>query len=217
MSEIARQSVSYYYHGDLSLALIYFFLCRNTRFAKLDAPDGPYAGLILAKAGIVRMGWGDRISSDISPPTLYHAVSQGALAIEVRSDDTEAIELCKKIAHRETLWKCSAERACLRVLEGGCSVPVGVASSLVADSQKGGEVLTLTGSVTAVDGSVHVEHTLTEAVSSLEDVEKVGANLAKILMENGAKKILDDINVDRERRVAEAKIEDQVKATESVI
>jgi hydroxymethylbilane synthase len=187
----------------------------NTRLAKLDAADGPYAALILAKAGLVRVGMGNRVSSDISPPTLFHAVSQGALAIEVRSDDTEAIELCKKLTHRETSWKCSAERSCLRVLEGGCSVPVGVASELVV--QQGGEVLTLTGCVTAVDGKEHVEHTLSEVVKCVEDAEKVGAKLARILMETGAKKILDDINVDRDRRVSEAKIEDQIKATESVV
>ena len=93
---------------------------------------------------------------------------------------------------------------------------MGVASDLSKDAQSGTEVLTLTGSVTAIDGSVHVEHTLKEAINSLEDAEKVGAKLAKILIDTGAKKILDEINVDRERRVAEAKIEDQVKATESI-
>ncbi|KAF8167868.1 porphobilinogen deaminase, dipyromethane cofactor binding domain-containing protein [Crassisporium funariophilum] len=187
----------------------------NTRLAKLDAPDGPYAALILAKAGLVRLGLVDRVTSDLSPPTLYHAVSQGALGIEVRSDDTEAIELCKKLTHRETLWKCGAERACLRVLEGGCSVPVGVASDLSAGED--GEVLTLTGCVTAIDGQVHVEHTLTQVVKTLEDATRVGEKLAKILMESGAKKILDDINVDRDRRVTEAKTEDEVNRIENVM
>jgi len=178
-------------------------VCRNTRLAKLDAPDGPFAALVLAKAGLVRIDLGHRITSDIKPPTLFHAVSQGALGVEIRSDDVEAIELCKKLTHRETLWKCSAERACLRVLEGGCSVPVGVASELVA--KDGGEVLTLTGCVTGIDGTEHVEQTLSEVVKSVEDAEKVGEMLAKKLMDAGAKKILDDINVDRERRVNEAK------------
>ncbi len=114
--------------------------------AKLDAPDGPYAALFLAKAGMVRLGMGNRITSDVAPPTLFHAVSQGALGVEIRSDDAEALTLCKKLTHRETAWRCSAERACLRVLEGGCSVPVGVASALAASES--GEVLTLTGCVT---------------------------------------------------------------------
>jgi len=175
----------------------------NTRLAKLDAVDGPYAALILAKSGLVRLGMGDRVTSDITPPTLYYAVSQGALAVEVRSDDTEAIELCKKITHRATLWKCMAERACLRVLEGGCSVPVGVESTLSTVDNT--EILTLTGCVTSIDGQNHVQDTLKEVVTTLEDAEKLGEKLAKKLMEIGAKKILDDINVDRDRRVAEAK------------
>ena len=178
-------------------------LLRNTRMAKLDAPDGPYAALVLAKAGMVRVGMGARITSDVPPPTLFYAVSQGALGIEIRSDDAEARALCEALTHRETAWRCSAERACLRVLEGGCSVPVGVASALAPG--EGGEVLTITGCVTAVDGQEHVEHTLSEPVGSVEDAERVGAKLAKILMDSGAKKILDDINVDRTRRVDEAK------------
>lgn len=165
---------------------------------------------MLAKAGLVRLGMGDRITTDLPPPSLFYAVSQGALALEIRSDDTEALELCKKLTHRETAWKCSAERACLRVLEGGCSVPVGVASQLVAGEN--GEVLTLTGCVTSIDGKEHVEHTLSEVVTSLEDSENLGSRMARILLDTGAKKILDEINVDRDRRVAEAKIADEVKA-----
>ncbi|EDR15692.1 uncharacterized protein LACBIDRAFT_181601 [Laccaria bicolor S238N-H82] len=179
----------------------------NTRLAKLDAPEGPYSALILAKAGLVRLGMGDRITLDLTPPTLFYAVSQGALGIEVRSDDVEALELCERLTHRETQLKCLAERACLRVLEGGCSVPVGVASQLE------GGVLSLSGCVTAIDGESHVEHKLEEKVENAEDAEKVGTKLAKILLDSGAKKILDDINVDRNRRVNEAKVEDEVKAT----
>ncbi|KAK7468499.1 porphobilinogen deaminase [Stygiomarasmius scandens] len=170
----------------------------NTRLAKLDDPDGPYAAIILAKSGMVRLGMGHRLTSDLGPPTLYHAVSQGALAIEIRSDDTEALELCKRITHRDTAWRCLAERACLRVLEGGCSVPVGVATALEDN------VLSITGCVTSLDGSQHVEHTIKESVSSVEEVEDMGARLAKKLMQTGAKEILDEINRDRERRAAEA-------------
>ncbi|XP_006454542.1 hypothetical protein AGABI2DRAFT_189797 [Agaricus bisporus var. bisporus H97] len=177
----------------------------NTRLAKLDDPNGPYAALVLAKAGLVRLGMGGRITADLTPPILFHAVSQGALGVEVRSDDKEAIELCKILTHRETEWNCLAERACLRVLEGGCSVPVGVASSLKWENEKQeAGLLTLTGAVTSIDGQEHVEHTLKEKVSNAEGAEQVGAKLAGILLETGAKKILDSINVDRERRIEEA-------------
>jgi len=186
----------------------------NTRLAKLDDPEGPYAALVLAKAGLVRLGMGDRITADIRPPTLLHAVSQGALGVEVRSDDKEALELCKKLTHRETQWRCLAERACLRVLEGGCSVPVGAASALEWDDKEKQEagLLTLTASVTSIDGVTHVEHTLKKNISSTEEAEELGARLAKILMETGGKQILDDINADRERRIDEAKTADLTQA-----
>ncbi|PFH54697.1 hypothetical protein AMATHDRAFT_37976 [Amanita thiersii Skay4041] len=176
----------------------------NTRLAKLDDPDGPYAALILAKAGLVRLGMGDRITADITTPTLFHAVSQGALAVEIREDDTEALELCKMLTHWPTQYRCLAERACLRVLEGGCSVPVGVSTHLELDSTPEAGKLTLTGCVTAIDGQAHVEHTLSRRVTSVKEVEDIGVQVAKILMDTGAKKILDDINEDRERRAREA-------------
>ncbi|ESK98169.1 porphobilinogen deaminase [Moniliophthora roreri MCA 2997] len=173
----------------------------NTRMAKLDAPDGPYAAIILAKAGMVRQGMGDRLTCDLAPPTLFHAVSQGALGVEIRNDDKEALELCRRITHQDTAWTCSAERACLRVLEGGCSVPVGVSSSLKHDKEL---VLEISGCVTSLDGSTHVEHTLKEPVTSVEEAEDVGGRLARILIETGAREILDSINKDRERRIKEA-------------
>ncbi|KAG6918690.1 hypothetical protein DXG01_012508 [Tephrocybe rancida] len=182
----------------------------NTRMAKLDAPDGPYAALVLAKAGLVRLGMGGRITADLQPPTLYHAVSQGALAVEIREDDADALALCRKLTHWETEWSCLAERACLRVLEGGCSVPIGVASKLdVEAGEKKAGTLTLTGCVTALAGDVHVEHTVQGRVTSAEEAEELGSTLAKTLSDLGAKKILDDINVDRDRRVTEAKKADK--------
>ncbi|KAH9947406.1 porphobilinogen deaminase [Amylocystis lapponica] len=176
----------------------------NTRMAKLDAPDGPYAALILAKAGMVRLGWGPRVTADLGPPTLLHAVSQGALAVEVRADDAAARALCAAITHRPTEWSCRAERACLRVLEGGCSVPVGVYTQLEEETGAEGGVLKITGCVTSLDGDRHVEHALAEVVHSAEEAEAVGAKLARVLIETGAGQILQEITKDRERRIEEA-------------
>jgi hydroxymethylbilane synthase len=181
--------------------------------AKLDAEDGPYTAIILARAGMVRLGFGDRITSDIRPPTLYHAVSQGALGVEIRSDDAFAKQLCTAFTHQPTQWRCLAERSCLRVLEGGCSVPVGVHTALVGD----GRELKITGCVTGIDGRVHVEHTMVEPVGSAADAEAVGAQMAKILIETGAKEILDAIAVDREKRIGEAKAADEVAKIESAM
>jgi hydroxymethylbilane synthase len=98
----------------------------------------------------------------------------------------------------------------LRVLEGGCSVPVGVQSTL--QTEREGEVLTLTGCVTAVGGERHIQHTLKERVGSREAAEAVGVQLARVLFKTGAKDILDDINQDRDRRVKEAKMNESATA-----
>ena len=195
-----RQDLSYNLTNHLPF-------CRNTRIAKLDAPTGVYSALILAKAGLVRLGWGDRITADISTPTLYYAVGQGALVVEIRAGDESARDLCKSLTHWKTEWACRAERSMLRVLEGGCSVPVGAHTSIEPiDTNAEGPTkskLTITGTVTAMSGSPHVEHTLTEEVSSEEEADAMGSKLAKILIETGGKEILDEIFRDREARKAE--------------
>ncbi|KAJ3973267.1 porphobilinogen deaminase, dipyromethane cofactor binding domain-containing protein [Lentinula raphanica] len=183
----------------------------NTRMSKLDAPESPYTAIILAKAGMVRLGMGHRLTSDLAPPLLYHAVSQGALAIEIRSDDAEARAICEKLTHRETAWRCAAERACLRTLEGGCSVPVGVGSELTLDGDGDGNGgrLRITGCVTALDGSKHVECTMEEEVRSESQAEDVGTRLAVRLIETGAKEILDAITIDREEKIKVAQEKDE--------
>ncbi|KAH7926182.1 porphobilinogen deaminase [Leucogyrophana mollusca] len=188
----------------------------NTRLAKLDAPDGPYTALVLAKAGLVRLGMGDRVTSDITPPTLYYAVSQGALAVEIRSNDREAQELCRALTHQETQWKCLAERATLRILEGGCSVPVGVESELtdvlMAEGRLKSAVLKVTGCVTSIDGKEHVKHTVSERVESAKEAEALGEGLARWLKSNGAASILDAITEDREKRAGDAKTAEEARA-----
>lgn len=145
------------------------------------------------------MNMKNRLTSDLAPPILYHAVGQGALAVEIRSSDSEARELCKSLTHRETLWRCSAERAMLKELEGGCSVPVG-AHSLLVEGVDGADVLTLVGCVTSVDGVVHVQEVLEERVSTSAEAEKVGEKLAKALLQNGASSILEEIKKLKEAR-----------------
>ena len=145
------------------------------------------------------MAMDSRLTSDLTPPILYHAVGQGALAVEIRSSDLAARELCRSLTHRETLWKCSAERAMLRELEGGCSVPVGVHSSLVK-GEDGVDILTLLGCVTSVDGVAHVQEVLEERVLSLSEAEKVGEKLANALLQNGASSILEGIKKLKETR-----------------
>ncbi len=154
----------------------------NTRLAKLDA--GEYDALILAVAGLQRLGMGDRIHQVIPAEISLHAVGQGALGIECRADDTEVLDLLKALEHSPTAYRCYAERAFLRELEGGCQVPIGVNTILDGDS------LTLSGIVASLDGQKLVKDTIT---GSMTDAERLGTELAQRLRQEGAQEILDEI------------------------
>ncbi|MDJ0733645.1 MAG: hydroxymethylbilane synthase [Nostocaceae cyanobacterium] len=160
----------------------------NTRMAKLDA--GEYDALILAYAGLERLGMSDRIHQVLPKEISLHAVGQGALGIECRADDTELISLLKAIEHPPTRDRCLAERAFLRDLEGGCQVPIGV------NTEIDGETLTLTGIVASVDGQKLVKDTVS---GSTEDAEKLGTELAKLLRQQGAQEILSEIFAEIQR------------------
>ncbi|MEM7556048.1 MAG: hydroxymethylbilane synthase [Cyanobacteria bacterium P01_A01_bin.84] len=154
----------------------------NTRLSKLDA--GEYDALILAAAGLQRLGMGDRVHQVLPKEISLHAVGQGALGIECREGDEEIITLLKAIEHPQTRDRCLAERAFLRDLEGGCQVPIGV------NTEIDGNILTLTGIVASIDGQKLVKDTVT---GSTENPEQVGTDLAKRLREQGAQEILEEI------------------------
>ncbi|MBD2196443.1 MULTISPECIES: hydroxymethylbilane synthase [Calothrix] len=160
----------------------------NTRMAKLDA--GEYDALILAVAGLERLGMSDRVHQILPKEISLHAVGQGALGIECRADDTELISLLKAIEHPETRDRCLAERAFLRDLEGGCQVPIGV------NTEINGDTLTLTGIVASVDGQNLVKDTVT---GEAKNAENLGTQLAHLLREQGAQAILDVIFTEIQR------------------
>jgi hydroxymethylbilane synthase len=162
-----------------------------TRMAKLDA--GEYDALILAVAGLERLGMSDRIHQILPPDISLHAVGQGALGIECRGEDTEVISLLKAIEHQPTRDRCLAERAFLRDLEGGCQVPIGVNTEIKAGQ------LTLTGIVASVDGQKVVKDVVTGAVTN---AEALGTELANILRKKGAKEILSQIFAEIQRSSA---------------
>ncbi len=124
----------------------------NSRLRKLDA--GEYDALLLASAGLERLGWGHRISAEIPTAEVMSAVSQGALGLETREDDSA---ICEAVAHLndpQTHACVIAERQMLRALDGGCTTPIGG----LCMTENGG--FTLTGRVIAVDGRGMVEKTL---------------------------------------------------------
>lgn len=108
----------------------------NTRISKLDKDEGEYAAIILAKAGLDRMGWSERASGLLTPQEdsrlkdWYHAVGQGALAVECRSDDEFIIDVLRPIMDPDTTYEVISERSLMKKLQGGCSVPLGVRSTL---------------------------------------------------------------------------------------
>lgn len=154
----------------------------NTRLAKLDTGD--YDAIILAVAGLHRLGMSDRIHQVIPPEVSLHAVGQGALGIECRDGDTEILELLKALEHTPTAQRCYAERAFLRTLEGGCQVPIGVNTKI------DGDTLTLTGLVASLDGQRVVKDSI---AGKAADAEQLGIQLAQRLREQGATAILEEI------------------------
>jgi hydroxymethylbilane synthase len=157
-----------------------------TRLEKLDSGD--YDCLILAAAGLQRLGLGDRIHELIDPAISLHAVGQGALGIECREGDTAVLERIAVLEHRPTAQRCRAERAFLRQLEGGCQVPIGVNSSFTGPDHSGD--LVLTGMVASLDGQRLIRDSVT---GSAEDPEAIGEALALRLREQGAGAILEEI------------------------
>ena len=160
----------------------------NTRLGKLDG--GEYDAIILAVAGLQRLGMGDRIHQIIPGEISLHAVGQGALGIECRESDPEVLELLKVLEHEPTRDRCYAERAFLRELEGGCQVPIGVNTEIE------GETLTLTGMVASLDGKQLVKDTIRGKAS---DAEQLGRELATRLKQQGADVILTEIFAHLER------------------
>lgn len=154
----------------------------NTRLQKLD--NGEYDALILAVAGLQRLGMGDRVHQVLPPEISLHAVGQGALGIECRADDPEILSLIKALEHTPTAQRCYAERAFLRELEGGCQVPIGVNTEL------DGTTLTITGLVASLDGQTIISDRVTGEAAQ---ADQLGIELAHRLKEQGAQPILDEI------------------------
>jgi hydroxymethylbilane synthase len=165
-----------------------------TRLEKLDA--GEFDCLILAAAGLGRLGLGDRIHELIDASISLHAVGQGALGIECRQGDAEVLAQIKLLEHLPTARRCLAERAFLRELEGGCQVPIGVNSSFAeadGDASHGSQELILTGMVASLDGTKLIRD---QARGAAEDPESIGIALALKLREQGAGEILEQIFAD---------------------
>lgn len=155
----------------------------DTRLRKVT--DGELDAVVLARAGLARLGRADEITETLDPMLMLPAPAQGALAVECRADDIDLIEALGALDHRATRAAVTAERALLAALEAGCSAPVaGLAE--VADDDDGGEEIYLRGAVFSEDGQQAVRLSRT---GTLADAEQVGRLLAADLLELGADRL----------------------------
>jgi hydroxymethylbilane synthase len=142
---------------------------------------GEYDAIILAKAGVDRLGFSEKITEVLPTSLMLPAVGQGALGIETRAADKETSDLVSALDDEGTRFCVTAERALLRELEGGCQVPIGAWARLGA----GG--LLLEACVLSPDGKEHLRRELDGAP---EEAEAIGKQLGQILFEAGADRIL---------------------------
>ncbi len=154
----------------------------NTRLRKLD--EGEYDAIILASAGLIRLEMSDRIRSRLSPEQSLPAGGQGAVGIELRSDDKEIADLISVLHHQPTAYRVIAERALNTRLQGGCQVPIACYALLENDQ------LWLRGLVGDPDGSRML---FAELRGSVEDAEQIGIDVAEELLRQGADEILQAV------------------------
>ena len=158
----------------------------NSRLQKME--DGYCDAMIMAAAGLQRLGLEKYITEIIDPEIIVPAVSQGAIAIEIRLDDPEIEILMQKINHSETWDAITAERAFLAHLQGGCQVPLGCFSKVENGT------LTMYGFVASVDGSKFINESISGAISKGAEL---GVQMAEKMLEKGALKILDQIRLNK--------------------
>lgn len=154
----------------------------NTRLAKLDA--GEYDAIILAAAGLIRLGFGERIRSSISVDESLPAGGQGAVGIECRTTDSELHALLECLNHAPTATRVVAERALNKRLNGGCQVPIACYAVLEGDQ------LWLRGLVGQPDGTVLLR---AEGRAPAADAEALGVQVAEALLDQGAEQILQAV------------------------
>ena len=153
----------------------------ETRLRKVD--EGEYDAIILAEAGLRRLGMGERISAVLSPPLLYPAVGQAALGLECRTDDEFTVSILARLTDPTAMSEVLAERACLRELKAGCHAPVGVLTRIEGDR------LTLEGVVLSKDGQERIS---AQATASAAQAEAIGICVARLLLADGAERLMGD-------------------------
>ncbi len=156
----------------------------ETRLKKLD--DGHYDALILASAGLTRLGLAGRIHSEISPPEMYPAVGQGAVGVECRTDDNDLRTLLTRITDSPTLAAVSAERSLLSTLRAGCHAPLGVQTNVE------GNQIRLEAVVLSPDGQ---QRWMASATGDVLDPVSLGRVVAGLLTVQGVDRVIRPVTV----------------------
>lgn len=176
-SSLRRQAQLRHHRPDLEVADLRGNV--DTRIKKLEA--GEFHAIVLAMAGVNRLGLAGKITQVLDEEIMLPAVGQGALGIETRSDDSRVMELVAGLDHAETRACVTAERAVLRALQGGCQIPLGALAHVRADR------LHLDAAVFSPRGSEHVQSSDEGPVA---DAAQIGKRLGAALIEAGADSIL---------------------------
>ena len=177
---LRRMSQLLYYRPDLNMVPLRGNL--ETRLKKLKS-EGLDA-IILAAAGLIRLGWDDRITEIIAPEILLPSMGQGAVGIETRKNDVDNQILLADIDDEETHYALDAERALVSQLEGGCNVPIGSFATL------NGDQITLKGLVASLDGKTMYKKELTDLKTN---AVALGRKMGNELIEMGADRIMQEI------------------------
>jgi hydroxymethylbilane synthase len=154
----------------------------DTRLRKVES--GEYDAILLAKAGLDRLGWSNRISEVLSPEVCMPAVGQGALGVQARLKDNEIADALVSLDDFETRQSIVAERSLLAALEGGCQVPLGAWARFDR-----GE-LAIDAVVCSPDGSQHVRQ---RATAPPDQARELGQRVAQLLIDSGAREILEEV------------------------
>lgn len=151
----------------------------DTRIRKLD--DGEYDAIVLAAAGLERLGLRHRVTSYFSPEEMLPSVGQGALVVECRANDQAAIDLLRRLDHAETRAAVEAERAFLRAFGAGCSLPIGAYATL------SGDTLRVEGLIANAEGTRIIRD---HASGPLRDAETLGRVLGEKVLQHGGRELL---------------------------
>jgi len=185
---LRRRSQLLHYRPDIVISEIRGNV--PTRIKKLD--ESELDGMILAYAGVHRLGLNARIRQEIPFDIMLPAVGQGAMAVEIRSNDLKVQEIVSTLDDTETRHCITAERAFLRRLEGGCQVPIGALARIE------GNKINLEGVVGNLDGSKNLRKQISGNIS---DANALGTRLAEQMLEEGADKILEQVRLAVETEV----------------